>query len=168
MNYSNFRWKRQSFDSIVNVINPMLKKFREVTQWFWCSQPWHLNVNVLFASNDFPRIWKRRTTQDFISNFSLIQRKISDEFNILAHSHRYSNSFSGEIFFGMIDFDAGSDVFQTVTHRVKHFSSFSKRLFLPNSVQNQFSTDVYPFPSWQPATKSGSNGPKSVNKDKST
>lgn len=35
-----------------------------------------------------------------------------DEFTIVANSFRYSQSFSNKLFFGMVDFDEGSEIFQ--------------------------------------------------------
>ncbi|XP_065124109.1 dolichyl-diphosphooligosaccharide--protein glycosyltransferase subunit MAGT1 [Paramisgurnus dabryanus] len=39
-------------------------------------------------------------------------RQADEEYQILANSWRYSNSFTNRIFFAMVDFDEGSDVFQ--------------------------------------------------------
>nr|CAI5870344.1 unnamed protein product [Callosobruchus analis] len=39
-------------------------------------------------------------------------RHASDEFTIVANSYRYSQSYSNKLFFGVVDFDEGSDVFQ--------------------------------------------------------
>ena len=41
-------------------------------------------------------------------------RQAFDEYEIVAQSYRYSNAFSNKAFFGMVDFDDGSDVFQSV------------------------------------------------------
>jgi len=41
-----------------------------------------------------------------------ICRQASDEYNIVANSWRYSPQFSSKLFFGIIDYDEGSDVFQ--------------------------------------------------------
>ncbi|XP_036595798.1 magnesium transporter protein 1 [Trichosurus vulpecula] len=42
----------------------------------------------------------------------LVCRQADEEFHILANSWRYSNAFTNKIFFAMVDFDDGSDVFQ--------------------------------------------------------
>uniref|UniRef100_A0A6M2E024 Putative ost3 / ost6 family n=1 Tax=Xenopsylla cheopis TaxID=163159 RepID=A0A6M2E024_XENCH len=42
----------------------------------------------------------------------MICRHASDEFTIVANSYRYSQLFSSKLFFAMVDFDEGSDVFQ--------------------------------------------------------
>ncbi|XP_056634594.1 tumor suppressor candidate 3 [Diorhabda carinulata] len=39
-------------------------------------------------------------------------RHASDEYTIVANSFRYSQSFSNKLFFAVVDFDEGSDVFQ--------------------------------------------------------
>lgn len=39
-------------------------------------------------------------------------KQANDEFTIVANSWRYSNQFSNKLFFAMVDFDEGSDVFQ--------------------------------------------------------
>jgi len=41
-----------------------------------------------------------------------ICRNVHDEFSIVASSFRYSQAYSNELFFVMVDFDEGSDVFQ--------------------------------------------------------
>ncbi|XP_055902012.1 tumor suppressor candidate 3 [Eupeodes corollae] len=41
-----------------------------------------------------------------------ICRHAHDEFNIVANSYRYSPIYSNKLFFAMVDFDDGSDVFQ--------------------------------------------------------
>nr|XP_025738504.1 magnesium transporter protein 1 isoform X2 [Callorhinus ursinus] len=40
------------------------------------------------------------------------KRQADEEFQILANSWRYSSAFTNRIFFAMVDFDEGSDVFQ--------------------------------------------------------
>lgn len=42
----------------------------------------------------------------------VICRPASDEYTILANSYRYSSAYSNKLFFAMVDFDEGSDVFQ--------------------------------------------------------
>jgi len=42
------------------------------------------------------------------------QRQALDEFQIVAQSYRYSSAFTNKVFFAMVDFDDGSDVFQYV------------------------------------------------------
>lgn len=41
-----------------------------------------------------------------------ICRHAYDEYTILANSFRYSQAYSNNLFFAMVDFDEGSDVFQ--------------------------------------------------------
>lgn len=42
----------------------------------------------------------------------VICRPANDEYQIVANSYRYSTSYSNKLFFAMVDFDEGSDVFQ--------------------------------------------------------
>lgn len=44
----------------------------------------------------------------------VICRHASDEFTIAANSYRYSQIYSNKLFFAMVDFDDGSDVFQSL------------------------------------------------------
>ena len=44
----------------------------------------------------------------------VVCKQAHDEFQIVAQSYRYSSAFSNKVFFGMVDFDEGSDVFQYV------------------------------------------------------
>lgn len=43
-----------------------------------------------------------------------ICQQASDEFHIVANSYRYSQLYSDQLFFAMVDFDEGPDVFQTM------------------------------------------------------
>ena len=43
-----------------------------------------------------------------------IFRHANEEFTIVANSFRYSQTYSNKLFFAMVDFDEGSDVFQMV------------------------------------------------------
>jgi oligosaccharyltransferase complex subunit gamma len=45
---------------------------------------------------------------------SCICREANAEYQILANSWHYSPSYSNQLFFAMVDFDEGSDVFQAV------------------------------------------------------
>lgn len=42
-------------------------------------------------------------------------RHASDEFTIVANSFRYSQAYSNKLYFAVVDFDEGSDVFQMVS-----------------------------------------------------
>lgn len=44
----------------------------------------------------------------------VICRHAHDEYTIVANSYRYSQAYSNKLFFAMVDFDEGSDVFQTL------------------------------------------------------
>lgn len=47
----------------------------------------------------------------------ILHRQAHDEFQIVAQSYRYSSAFTNKVFFAMVDFDDGSDVFQYVCLR---------------------------------------------------
>lgn len=44
----------------------------------------------------------------------VVCKHASDEFTIVANSFRYSQAYSNKLFFAVVDFDEGSDVFQLV------------------------------------------------------
>jgi len=46
--------------------------------------------------------------------FCLNYRQANDEFTILANSWRYSQQYSNRLYFAMVDYDEGSDVFSGV------------------------------------------------------
>lgn len=48
-------------------------------------------------------------------------RQADEEYQILANSWRYSSAFTNKIFFAMVDFDEGSDVFQMVMFFLFYF-----------------------------------------------
>lgn len=52
-------------------------------------------------------------THDTASHL-VFSRQADEEYQILANSWRYSSAFTNKIFFAMVDFDEGSDVFQMV------------------------------------------------------
>lgn len=41
-------------------------------------------------------------------------RQANEEYQILANSWRYSSAFCNKLFFSMVDYDEGTDVFQQV------------------------------------------------------
>merc|ERR1712200_173270 len=43
-----------------------------------------------------------------------ICKQASDEYQLVANSYRYSQFFSNKLFFAMVDFDEGTDVFQAM------------------------------------------------------
>ncbi|KAG8504981.1 Magnesium transporter protein 1, partial [Galemys pyrenaicus] len=55
---------------------------------------------------------KKEGGEDAVSNNSGFSLQADEEFQILANSWRYSSAFTNRIFFAMVDFDEGSDVFQ--------------------------------------------------------
>ncbi|XP_077297336.1 oligosaccharide transferase gamma subunit [Arctopsyche grandis] len=59
-----------------------------------------------------------------------ICRHVHDEFTIVANSFRYSQAYSNQLFFAMVDFDEGSDIFQALRLNtapvIMHFPSKGK------------------------------------------
>ena len=49
-----------------------------------------------------------------INFFPVLCREADSEFTILANSWRYSQQYSSRVFFAMVDFDEGPDVFSAV------------------------------------------------------
>lgn len=45
---------------------------------------------------------------------NLFCRHASDEYEVVAQSYRYSSAFSNKLFFAMVDFDEGAEIFQYV------------------------------------------------------
>jgi hypothetical protein len=43
-----------------------------------------------------------------------ICKQASDEYQLVANSYRYSHHYSNKLFFAMVDFDEGPDVFQVI------------------------------------------------------
>ena len=102
------------------VIKLSSKTFKELVK----SQPKNYSVVVMFTALQSHRGCS-------------ICKQASDEFNLLANSYRYSPFFSTKMFFAMVDFDEGPDVFQVtsfwrvlllnLSNRVVY--RFSKRIF---------------------------------------
>lgn len=44
-----------------------------------------------------------------------ICQAVNDEYQIVANSFRFSQAVNDKLFFGMVDFDEGSDIFQIVS-----------------------------------------------------
>lgn len=52
-------------------------------------------------------------------------RQANEEYQVLANSWRYSSAFSNKLFFTIVDYDEGADVFQQVKkHRMLYFPIF--------------------------------------------
>lgn len=45
----------------------------------------------------------------------LLCRQANEEYQVLANSWRYSSAFSNKLFFTVVDYDEGADVFQQVS-----------------------------------------------------
>ena len=60
----------------------------------------------------------------------IVFRQAHDEYTILANSWRYSQQFSNRLFFAMVDFDEGADVFsQVIYSSTVHFILVCQTLF---------------------------------------
>ena len=44
-----------------------------------------------------------------------ICKQAHEEYQVVANSYRYSQHYSNKLFFAMVDFDEGPDVFQVIT-----------------------------------------------------
>jgi oligosaccharyltransferase complex subunit gamma len=82
------------------VINLNGDRFREYVK----SSPRNYSMIVMFTA-----LQPQRQCQ--------ICRQASDEYEIVANSWRSSGEYSSRLFFTMVDFDEGSDVFQSVSQR---------------------------------------------------
>lgn len=61
----------------------------------------------------------------------MICRVASDEFHIVANSFRYSQAYSNKLFFGVVDFDEGSDIFNLVSIDIKkNLNLFDSLIFI--------------------------------------
>jgi len=77
-------------------------------------------------------------------------RHASDEFIIVANSYRYSHRLTeSPLYFGIVDFDEGSDIFQLVSIIFYYFSLLSYKLIntLIDIVTNQYRSSVHAFSS---------------------
>ncbi len=93
----------------MNVLNIFFEHHQEIIQWLLCLQHYLRNGNVLFASKI-----KCNRLYTVFRILILPLRQAHDEYQIVAQSYRYSGAFSNKVFFGMVDFDDGAEVFQYV------------------------------------------------------
>ena len=56
-----------------------------------------------------------------------ICKQAHEEYQVVANSYRYSQHYSNKLFFAMVDFDAGPDVFQVHKYEVKGFFKVSEK-----------------------------------------
>ena len=54
------------------------------------------------------------TSTTLYTCYTNFYRQANEEFQIVANSWRYSQQYSNKMFFAMVDYDEGSDVFNTV------------------------------------------------------
>jgi hypothetical protein len=79
--------------------------------------------------------------KNFLFLSLLFKRQALDEFQIVAQSYRYSSAFTNRVFFALVDFDDGSEVFQYVCI-YSFFNSSVNEICL---VGFKFRTGIYPF-----------------------
>ena len=79
------------------VIKLSNKNFKDLVR----SQPKNYSVVVMFTALQSHR-------------GCAICRQASDEFSLVANSYRYSQFYSSKMFFAMVDFDEGSEAFQSM------------------------------------------------------
>jgi len=92
------RWQQMSDLSYrSHVINLDSERFRSLVR----SGPRNYSTIVMFTAMDSRR-------------GCAICREANDEYMITATSHRYSKSYPNNVFFAMVDFDKGSEVFQSL------------------------------------------------------
>lgn len=72
-------------------------------------------------------------------------RHASDEFTIVANSFRYSQAYSNKLYFAVVDFDEGSDVFQMVS--ILFSEMFISIINCLCTVKVEYSSSFYTFPS---------------------
>ena len=56
-----------------------------------------------------------------------ICKQAHEEYQVVANSYRYSQHYSNKLFFAMVDFDEGPDVFQVHKYEVKGFFKVSEK-----------------------------------------
>ena len=55
---------------------------------------------------------KSKLSCNFSQRQCAICKQASEEYQVVANSYRYSQHYSNKLFFAMVDFDEGPDVFQ--------------------------------------------------------
>lgn len=66
-------------------------------------------------------------------------RQANEEYQVLANSWRYSSAFSNKLFFTVVDYDEGADVFQQVT---SYLAFYQYQMYSPKPTA---SCNFYPF-----------------------
>merc|ERR1711892_51335 len=80
---------------------PVIKLNGNEFRDFVKSAPRHYSIIVMFTALS-------------ASRQCAICKQASDEYHLVANSYRYSQHYSNKLFFAMVDFDEGPDVFQTM------------------------------------------------------
>lgn len=71
------------------------------------------NVIHLTIALDYRIFFASEWHMDILLFLSL-NRQANEEYQVLANSWRYSSAFSNKLFFTIVDYDEGADVFQQV------------------------------------------------------
>ena len=75
------------------------------------------NLCVYVVYHIFSNTWK--VVQVDINPITCIFRQANEEYIILANSWRYSQQYSNKLFFAMVDYDDGADIFSQVKKMLK-------------------------------------------------
>ncbi|CAH1777998.1 unnamed protein product [Owenia fusiformis] len=110
---------------LVHYGNSTTKK-KETTMGDRVSQlmDWSSRKSVIRLNGDKFRMYLKSTPRNYSVVLMLtalqpqrqcaVCKQANDEFTIIANSWRYSNQFSNKLFFAMVDFDEGQDVFSSL------------------------------------------------------
>ncbi|KOB69444.1 Uncharacterized protein OBRU01_14501 [Operophtera brumata] len=101
--------------SVVNVITLLIEKVQQLTDMSAKKPIISLNLNrfkefVKSSPKDYSFVVM--FTAMAPSRRCAICQAVYDEFQIVTNSYRFSNAFTNKLFFGMVDFDEGSEIFQ--------------------------------------------------------
>jgi len=103
------------FSSVLSKDDVLTEKITQLTDWSLKKPVIRLN-NERFKHyvKTLPRNYSMIVMLTALSpqRQCAVCKQAHDEFQIVAQSYRYSSAFSNKIFFGMVDFDEGSEVFQ--------------------------------------------------------
>lgn len=107
---------------------PVIRMNSDRFKQFVKTAPRNYSMIVMFTALAAQRqcgICKQVSFARRISRFyAFLRRPAHDEYQIVAQSYRYSSAFSDKLFFAMVDFDEGSEVFQSVRSRMFEFYQF--------------------------------------------
>ena len=77
---------------------------------------------------------KSKLSCNFSQRQCAICKQASEEYQVVANSYRYSQHYSNKLFFAMVDFDEGPDVFQVksilANKKIKYWLSVTDNYLL--------------------------------------